>query len=109
MLILASVSNIGIAFPLVFLLGLASMVYLNSTTTIIQVGTKREMHGRLLALQSVFLIGTGVIGGPLMGWVADALGARMPIILGGIVCLASAIFGYVAIKRYAPEKLLYIK
>jgi MFS family permease len=109
MLLLALVSNVGIALPIIFLLGVASLLYLNSTTTIIQVGTKREMHGRLLALQGVFLIGTGVIGGPLMGWLADAMGARMPIALGGIVALISAILGYVAIKKYDPEKLLDIK
>jgi len=55
----------------------------------------------MVAIQSVFLIGTGVIGGPICGWLADALGARAPIIFGGVVCLLSAIFGYFAVKRYA--------
>ena len=69
----------------------------------IQIEAKQEMHGRLLGLQGVFLIGTGVIGGPLSGWLADAFGARSPIIFGGIICLISALFAYFATQRYKAD------
>ena len=36
-----------------------------------------------------------------MGWLADTAGGRAPIILGGIVCLIAATFGYYATRHYA--------
>ncbi len=100
MLLLAFVPSVAPAVPVIFLLGISSILYTTSTTTIVQVEAKREMHGRVLALQSVLQMGTAPIGGPLCGWLADALGARAPIILGGIVCLLAAAFGYCASRRY---------
>ncbi len=108
MLVLSGIWNTAIGIPVIFLLGMASILYTTATTAIIQVEARREMHGRLLAIQSVFMIGTGVVGGPLCGWLADIANARAPMILGGIVCLLSAIFGYFATKHYAPEKLFEV-
>jgi len=96
MLLLAAAPGVMLALPAVFLVGMGSILYMTSTTSIVQVRSRREMHGRLLALQTVFVAGTGVIGGPLCGSLADWLGGRAPIILGGIVCLAAAVFGALA-------------
>ncbi|MEP6988074.1 MAG: MFS transporter, partial [Chloroflexota bacterium] len=65
MLILAAAPNVGIALPLMFLVGVASILYMTATTTLAQVESKREMHGRVLALQTVLLIGPTAIGGPI--------------------------------------------
>ena len=108
MILLAITPGIKIAALIILLIGMALILFMTSTTAIIQVEAKREMHGRLLAIQAVFIAGTSVVGGPLCGWLADILGARAPIIIGGIVCLLSAIFGYLATKHYAPEKLLKV-
>lgn len=105
MLLLALVPGVTVAAPVIFLLGMASILYLTATTAIVQVEAKPEMHGRVLALQTVLLVGTAPIGGPLLGWVADAVGARAPIIIGGIVCIITAAFGYWAAKRYAGDSL----
>ncbi len=105
MLGLSAVPNIGVAIPVVFLVGVASILYIVSTTTIAQVEAAPEMHGRVLALQTVLVAGTAPIGGPLLGWVADALGVRAPIVFGALVCFATAIFGYFATKRFADEAL----
>jgi MFS family permease len=103
MLLLAMSPSVKVAIPIIFLVGLSSILYMTATTTMLQVESKQEMHGRLLGLQGVFLIGTGVIGGPLSGWLADTMGARAPIMFGGIVCLISALFAYFAMKRNAKN------
>ena len=100
MLLLAFSSSVWVAAIAVFLVGVGSILYMTSTTTIVQVEAKPEMHGRVLALQMVFIAGTSVIGGPLSGWLADALGGRAPLVLGGVVCLLAATFGYYASRRY---------
>jgi MFS family permease len=104
MLFLSFSPDVWIAAIAVFLVGVGSMLYMNPTTTIVQVGAKPEMHGRVLAMQMVFLAGTSVVGGPFSGWLADALGGRAPLVLGAVVCLLAAAFGYYAARRYAIMK-----
>jgi MFS family permease len=103
MLVLAIVPSVVTAMPVVFLLGLTSILYMTSTTAIAQVEAEPAMHGRVLALQAVLLVGTTPIGGPLLGWLADVAGARTPIVLGGLACLAAGAFGYLASKRVGRQ------
>lgn len=103
MLLVAFCSTITLAAPAIFLMGMASILYLTATTAIVQVEAKQEMHGRVLALQTVLLAGTTPFGGPLLGWMADVMGARSPLILGGVVCLIAGVFGYFATKKYIDE------
>ena len=100
MLILSSVPSVGVAVPVIFLTGSSAIVFLTASTAIIQVEGKHEMHGRLLALQSVLTGAGSAFGGPILGWLADAKGGRAPLVLGGAVCVAAAIFGFFADRRY---------
>src|SRR6185295_993041 len=96
LLMLSIVPGVGLAVPAAFLVGGASILYMTSTTAIVQVEGRRDMHGRVLALQMVFLGGSAAVGGPFLGWVADSFGARSVMVLGGIVCLGAAAFGAIA-------------
>ena len=100
---LPAVPGVGFAVPAVFLVGMTSILYMTSTTAIVQVETVPSMHGRVLALQTVLIVGTAPIGGPFLGWLADAFGARAPVVLGGVACLAAGAFGYVATRRVARQ------
>lgn len=103
MILIAFVPNVSAAIPFVFLLGMVSILYMNATTALAQIEAKQEMHGRVLSIQTVLLIGTTLFGGPFSGWLADSFGSRAPFIFGGIICILSAIFGYMATKRYIPQ------
>jgi MFS family permease len=100
MLLLAQVSSELLALPIIFFAGMASILYMTATTAIAQVEAKREMHGRVLALQTVLIGGPMAVGGPILGWLADTLGGRAPIIVGGIAALAAAAVGAWATRRY---------
>lgn len=100
LMLLAVVPNVGTAIPVVFLVGAASILYMTATTAIVQVVAKPEMHGRILALQTVILGGSLALGGPLLGWLADAMGPRVIMVIGGIASLMTAAFGYLAARRY---------
>src|SRR5262249_61862667 len=65
LLALAAVPSLAAAVPVVFVVGMSSILYFTATTAIVQVEADPAMHGRILALQSVLLIGTAPIGGPL--------------------------------------------
>jgi MFS family permease len=99
MLVLASVPTVAAAVPAVLLVGIASILYVTSTTAIVQVEADPSMHGRVLAIQTVLLVGTAPIGGPLLGALADTLGARAPIVVGGVACLCGAVWAGAAGRR----------
>jgi MFS family permease len=99
MLFLAAMPNVASAVPAVLLVGAASIVFTTATTAIVQVEASPEMHGRLLSLQTILLVGSSAFGGPVSGWLADAIGARSLVVIGGVVCLAAAAFGSVAARR----------
>ncbi|MGI8420194.1 MAG: MFS transporter [Candidatus Levyibacteriota bacterium] len=105
MILLACVSNVTTAMPVAFFLGMASILYMTSTTALAQVEAKHEMHGRVLAMQTVLVGGTTLIGGPFSGWLADTFGGRAPLLLGGITCLLAAAFGHWATRYYIPRAI----
>ena len=76
---------------------------MTATTSIAQLRTSREMIGRVLSIQTVLLIGTTPIGGPILGALADSVGPRFPIFIGGIGALAAAAFGLLAARRVARD------
>jgi len=105
-LALAATSSAALAMVLVFPVGMASIAYMTATTTIVQVESRQDMHGRVLALQTVLIGGPMAVGGPLLGWLADALGGRAPLILGGVAALAAAGIGYAAGPKGSPHRHL---
>ncbi len=93
---LAVVPSALVAFPVAVALGVASIAYMTSTTAIVQVIAAENMHGRVLALQTVLMIGTTPLGGPMLGWIADGWGARVPVAIGAAGALAAAAYGGLA-------------
>jgi MFS family permease len=99
MLILAGAPTLFWVFPVVFLVGLTSISYMTATTAIVQVRSDPHMQGRVIALQTVLLVGTTPIGGPLLGALADAYGARIPVIVGGVAAIGAAAWGAIVGRR----------
>jgi MFS family permease len=99
MLVLAAVPNVAVAAIVAVGVGAASVAYMTATTSIAQIRSDQEMIGRVLAVQTVLLIGTTPIGGPILGLISDAFGARWPVFIGGIAAIGAAAFGLVAGRR----------
>jgi MFS family permease len=99
MLVLADAPSVVAVFPIVFLVGITSISYMTATTAIVQVRSDPQMQGRVIALQTVLLVGTTPIGGPLLGALADAYGARVPVIVGGVAALGASAWGAMAGRR----------
>lgn len=93
------IGEVAGALQVAVLVGAASVAYMTATTAIAQIRTEPHMIGRVLAMQTVLLIGTTPIGGPVLGAIADAAGARTPVLIGGAAALAAAAFGVLAARR----------
>ena len=50
------------------------------------------------------MIGSSAIGGPLLGSLSDAFGARILIDIGAIACFAAALWGHTMYGRYGPTE-----
>ena len=97
--VLSAAPNVPVAVVIAVLVGGTSIASMTATTAIAQLRTDRRMLGRVLAVQMVLLIGTTPIGGPILGMLADAVGARAPVVIGGLGALAAAAFGLIASTR----------
>jgi MFS family permease len=103
MLLLSIMPSVRAAMLAAFLVGAASIVYMTASTTIAQVDTRGDMHGRVLALQTALLGGAALVGGPVVGQIADLAGGRAPVALGGVVCLLAAGLGELGRRRFSPR------
>jgi MFS family permease len=93
-LAMAAAPTLGVAFPIALVMGLGMTAFITSSTSNMQLSASAETRGRVLALQSVVLIGTAPIGGPILGAVCEAWGARAGLVLGGVACLLVTAFGF---------------
>ncbi|MET1087786.1 MAG: MFS transporter [Arthrobacter sp.] len=79
--------------------GLASITFLNSCNTSIQLSVEPQFRGRVLALYLAILQGGTAVGAPLMGWIGSEFGARWSVAAGGAIVLATALFALIVVSR----------
>ncbi|MEY7971591.1 MFS transporter [Saccharomonospora xinjiangensis] len=78
-------------------LGFATMTFLNTANALVQTTVSPQMRGRVMGLYVLVLMGGNPLGGPMTGWLAEALGGRSPFYVGGAVALLAALVcAYVA-------------
>ncbi|WP_285250470.1 MFS transporter [Pseudarthrobacter sp. fls2-241-R2A-168] len=98
--LLASVSPSFWLYAAVLIpVGLASITFLNSCNTSIQLSVEPQFRGRVLALYLAILQGGTAVGAPLMGWIGSEFGARWSVGAGGAVVLATALFAVIVVSR----------
>ncbi len=73
--------------------GAASIWFLSTGNTTLQLIAAPEMRGRVMSLWTVAFIGSTAIGGPLIGVVAERAGPRWALGLGAAAALAAAGLG----------------
>jgi len=80
-------------------IGLASITFLNSCNTSIQLSVEPRFRGRVLALYLAVLQGGTAVGAPLMGWIGTEFGARWSVAAGGVIVLLAATSGVIVASR----------
>lgn len=78
-----------IALPFV---GAGMMITMASTNTIIQTVVSEELRGRVMAFYTMAFLGTAPIGSLLAGVAADRIGPTATIRVGGVACIAAALW-----------------
>jgi MFS family permease len=102
-LALAAAPSYGLALLALVPLGAASVTFAASVNSALQLAVEPAMRGRVMALYSIVFLGSTPIGGPLVGWIAEAAGPRASLALGGVAALAAALAAWTALARGAAR------
>jgi MFS family permease len=106
MLLFSLAPGLIAAFPLAILVGFTSIIFMTTSTAIVQLRSDPAMRGRVLALQAIVFLGSTPIGGPIVGALCDEFGARSGLVLGGFAALAAGGWGYLACRARARRELV---
>lgn len=106
MLAFAAAPTLALSFPIAVVVGFASISFMTASTAIVQIRSDPAMRGRVLALQAIVFLGSTPLGGPLLGALCDAYGARWGLAVGGVAALAAAGWGFLAKRRLPVRTVL---
>jgi MFS family permease len=96
--------TLGLELVSLALAGAASISFMSTGNSTLQLTAEPEMRGRVMSLWFVAFQGSTPVGGPVVGWVMEAFGPRAGLGLGAVTCLLAAIAGLVAFTQVAARR-----
>ncbi len=79
-----------VALSVLAVVGFASMVFMATGNSMMQIAAAPGMRGRVMAVYAMVFLGSTPIGGPLMGWLAERSGPRLAFAIGGAAAVVAA-------------------
>ena len=79
--------------------GGASISFMATGNSTLQLTARPEMRGRVMALWFVAFQGSTPVGGPIVGWVMETIAPRAGLGLGALTCFATAMIGLAVLRR----------
>jgi MFS family permease len=104
MLALAAAPILWAAVGASALVGVATILFLTTGNSTVQLASDPHYRGRVMALWSSALVGSTPIGAPVVGAVSDALDPRAAIALGALGCIAAGAVGLTGPGKLLPER-----
>ena len=101
---LAAAPSLALAYPLSVLVGMSSIAFMTTGTAIMQLRAEPVMRGRVLALQAMVFLGSTPVGGPILGWVCEAWGARAGLLVGAAAAVGAGVWGAAMARRCADAE-----
>jgi MFS family permease len=83
--------SLWLAIAILIPMGVASMIQLTATNTLIQTMTPDDLRGRVMAIWFMILMGFAPVGSVIAGSITTALGPCLVLAVGGVVCALGAI------------------
>ncbi|MCL4557791.1 MAG: MFS transporter [Deltaproteobacteria bacterium] len=91
-MVMAFVTGMYSAMMVLFLIGFGAIIFTALTNTTIQLNTPDELRGRAMSVYSIVFMGVTPIGNLFIGGIADVLGIRPSIFIGGILGLVPSLY-----------------
>jgi MFS family permease len=79
--------------------GYGSITFNSYAKTELQLAAAPEMRGRVMSLWAMAWMGSTPIGGPIVGWIGQEVGARWALAVGGMSCLACGLLVFKPVTR----------
>jgi MFS family permease len=95
----AAAPSLALELAALVFVGYGSITFNSLAKTTLQLAARPEMRGRVMALWALAWLGTTPLGGPIVGWVGQAVGARWALVIGGLPTLACGILALPALTR----------
>jgi MFS family permease len=87
-------------------LGAATVTLAASVNSALQLASEPRMRGRVMALYSIVFLGTTPIGGPLAGWLSEAIDPRAALVMAGLAGIVAGLLARTAFARAATDPAL---
>jgi MFS family permease len=91
MLGVAASPTLLVAGFLLALTGAATITFLSTANSTLQLRSSTEMRGRVMSLYLLVFLGSTPIGGPIVGWIAQTFDPRAGFVVGGVASIVGAV------------------
>jgi len=81
-------------------LGVAMITFQATANSLLQLNSEPGFRGRVMALYVIVFVGTTPIGGPVVGFIAQQMGARAGLAIGGAATLAASVLVIWALSHW---------
>lgn len=98
-IVAALAPTLAIEFVLLVFVGYGSITFNSYAKTTLQLAAAPAMRGRVMALWGLAWVGSTPIGGPIVGWVGQHLGARWSLLVGGVPTLVLGLVAYPVLSK----------
>ena len=100
-LIAAAAPTLALELVVLAPLGAVAVTLAASVNSALQLASEPNMRGRVMALYSIVFLGSTPIGGPLAGWLAEAIDPRAALVMAGVGALIAGLLARIAFERVA--------
>lgn len=95
---------------LMVIAGMGIMLHTAASNTVLQTITDDDKRGRVMSFYTMAIMGTSPIGSLIAGSLAKAIGTPVTILIGGVVCIAGAVYFYLKLPELKERaRPVYIK
>lgn len=99
MLLAAMMPTFWTMGAVLLIVGVGSVAFITMNSATLQLTAPTEMRGRVMALYITAIIGTTPVGGPIIGWIGQAIDPRATYVVGGLTCIVAAIVAWPSLQR----------
>jgi len=96
--------SLPIELAALVLAGWASVSFMSTAHSTLQLTADPAMRGRVMSLWFVAFQGSTPIGGPIVGWVMSDAGARAGLGVGALTCFFVALLGLFTLRRRSRRR-----
>lgn len=104
-LLAALMPNLITALILLVAVGVLSVLFIALGNTTLQLTSRPDMRGRVMALWMIAFAGTTPIGGPIIGFISDHSNPRIGLATGGLSAVIAGGLGLYVYKRSLKQTL----